>query len=412
MKGVCCAGFILNETTNQTPMNKIVHYLGLDVHKDSIAVSIAPAGSTEVRRYGIIGGTLEAVDKLVKRLSQPGIELRFVYEAGPCGFVLCRHLRSKGFQCEVVCPSLIPKKASDRVKTDRRDADQLARLYRAGELTFVHVPDQEDEAIRDLIRARTAAVNDQRQARNRLKGLLLRLGFRYTGKSSWTDAHKRYLSGLLMPQPAQQIVFQENIHAIDDATARVARLTQAVEDALAGWKWDPVVRALMSLRGFQILNAMTLIAETGDLSRFSNPRSLMHFFGLTPSEHTSSNKRVQGAITKCGNTHCRRVLTEAAWHYRLKPLVSEAMQKRQEHQKKEVRLTAWKAQQRLHKRFKQLATHKKSVVAVTAVARELTGFVWAIACQVKPAARPAAPEVVRTCRGKVYTLNPGKTFKK
>src|SRR6476661_806275 len=205
-------------------MNKIVHYIGLDVHKDSIAVSIAPQNSTEVRRYGIIGGTLDAVDNLLKRLSQPNIELRLVYEAGPCGFVLCRHLRGKGIHCDLVCPSLIPKKASDRVKTDRRDADQLARLYRAGELTAIHIPDQEDEAIRDLIRARTTAMDDQRRGRLRLKGFLLRLGFRYTGKSSWTDAHKRYLSALLMPQPAQQIVFQELIHAIDDASARLARL--------------------------------------------------------------------------------------------------------------------------------------------------------------------------------------------
>lgn len=393
-------------------MNKIVHYLGLDVHKESIAVSIAPQNCTEVRRYGIIGGTLDAVDKFIKRLCQPNVELRLVYEAGPCGFVLCRYLRSKGIYCDVVAPSLVPKKASDRVKTDRRDADQLARLYRAGELTPIHVPDQEDEAIRDLIRARSAAVNDQRQARNRLKGLLLRLGFRYTGKSSWTDAHKRYLSGLLMPQPAQQIVFQECIHAIDDASDRVQRLNRAVEDALAGWKWEPVVRALMSLRGFQILNAMTVVAEAGDLSRFNHPRSLMHFFGLTPSEHTSSDKRVQGGITKCGNAHCRRVLTEAAWHYRLKPLVSEAMQKRQEQQKKAVRLIAWKAQQRLHRRFKQLAVRKKSVVAVTAVARELVGFVWAIACQVKPVPREAAPESIRTCRGKLYALKPAATFKK
>ena len=392
-------------------MNKIVHYIGLDVHKESIAVSIAPQNSTEVRRYGVIGGTLDAVDKLIKRLSGPDVELRFVYEAGPCGFVLCRHLRSKGIHCDVVSPSLVPKKASDRVKTDRRDADQLARLYRAGELTPIHVPDQEDEAIRDLIRARTAAVNDQRQVRNRLKGFLLRQGFRYTGKSSWTDAHKRYLSGLLMPQPAQQIVFQECIHAIDDATERLERLTQAVEDALPGWKWEPMVRALMSLRGFQILNAMTIVAEAGDLSRFTDPRSLMHFFGLTPSEHTSSNKRVLGGITKCGNAHCRRVLTEAAWHYRLKPLVSQAMQKRQEHQGKEVRLIAWKAQQRLHKRFKQLAVRKKSVVAVTAIARELAGFVWAIALQVRPREQEAAPEIIRTCRGKVYTLKPEKALK-
>jgi transposase len=393
-------------------MNKIVHYIGLDVHKDSIAVSIAPQNSTEVRRYGIIGGTLQAVDNLLKKLAKPELELRWVYEAGPCGFVICRHLRSKGIHCDLVSPSLIPKKASDRIKTDRRDADQLARLYRAGELTPIHIPDQEDEAIRDLIRARTAAVYDQCRARNRLKGFLLRLGFRYTGKTSWNDAHKRYLSGLLMPRPAQQIVFQECIHAIDDALERVARLTQAVEDALPGWKWEPVVRALMSLRGLQSLSAMTLIAEAGDLSRFENPRSLMHFFGLTPSEHTSGDKRVQGGITKCGNAHCRRVLTEAGWHYRLKPLVSEAMQKRQEHQSKEVRLIAWKAQQRLHKRFKRLAVRKKSVVAVTAIARELAGFVWAIACQVKPAQRLPAPEIIRTCQGKVYRLNPEKKMPK
>jgi transposase len=211
-----------------------------------------------------------------------------------------------------------------------------------------------------------------------------------------------------MPRPAQQIVFQECIHAIDDASDRVVRLTLAVEEALAGWKWEPVVRALMSLRGLQSLSAMTLIAEAGDLSRFENPRSLMHFFGLTPSEHTSANKRVQGPITKCGNAHCRRVLTEAAWHYRLKPLVSEAMQKRQEHQNKEVRLIAWKAQQRLNKRFKRLAVRKKSVVAVTAIARELVGFVWAIACQAKPANRAPEPEVIRTCRGRVYRLDPPK----
>lgn len=393
-------------------MNKSVHYIGLDVHKDSIAVSIAPEGSTEVRRYGIIGGSLDAVDKLVKKLSSPGVALRFVYEAGPTGFVLCRHLRSKGVHCDIIAPSLIPKKASDRVKTNRRDADQLARLYRAGELTVIHIPDQEDEAIRDLVRARTAAVRDQRQARNRLKGFLLRLGFRYTGKSSWNDAHKRYLSKLIMPQAPQQIVFQEYIHAIDDASERVGRLSQAVEDALPGWKWEPVVRALMCLRGFQVLNAMTIVAEVGDLSRFDDPRSLMDFFGLTPSEHSTGDKRVQGPITKCGNAHCRRALVEAAWHYRLKPKVSEALQKRQEHQPKPVRLIAWKAQQRLHQRYQRLVARKKSVVAVTAVARELAGFVWAIAGQVKPAPKAPVPEIIRTCRGKVYQLDPDKKFKK
>jgi len=390
-------------------MNKTVHYLGLDVHKETIAVSIAPQNSTEVRRYGMIGGSLDAVDKLLKKLSQQqDIELRVAYEAGPCGFVICRHLRHQGFHCDVVAPSLIPKKASDKVKTDRRDADQLARLFRAGELTAIHVPDQEDEAVRDLVRARFAAMTDQRQARNRLKGFLLRLGFRYTGKSSWNDAHRRYLSGLIMPQAPQQIAFQEYLHAINDATERLERLTQAVEDALPGWKWEPVVRALMSLRGVQVLTAMTLVAEVGDFSRFADPRSLMHFFGLTPSEHSSGGSRTQGGITKCGNAHCRRVLTEAAWHYRLKPQVSEAMQKRQQQQSKPVRLIAWKAQQRLHKRFRQLSAKKKSVVAAAAIARELAGFVWAIACQVKPADQPAKPEIIRTCKGKVYQLDANK----
>jgi transposase len=245
-----------------------------------------------------------------------------------------------------------------------------------------------------------------------LKGFLLRLGFRYTGKSSWNDAHKRYLSSLVMPQGPQQIAFQEYIHAINDATDRLERLAKAVEDALPGWKWEPVARALMSLRGVQVLTAMTLVAEVGDFSRFDDPRSLMHFFGLTPSEHSSSDKRVQGGITRCGNAHCRRVLTEAAWHYRLTPKVSETIQKRQQGQSKPVRLIAWKAQERLHKRFRQLSAKKKSVVAATAVARELVGFVWAIACKVKPTAQPAAPEIIRTCRGKVYRLDLEKKFQK
>ena len=391
-------------------MNKTVHYIGLDVHKETIAVSIAPEATSEVRRYGIIGGSLDAVDKLLKKLSAPGVQLRLVYEAGPTGFVLCRHLRSRGLPCDITAPSLIPKKASDRVKTNRRDADQLARLYRAGELTLIHIPDQEDEALRDLVRARTAAVGDQRQARNRLKGFLLRLGYRYTGKRCWNEAHKRYLSKLIMPQPPQQIAFQEYIHAIDEATDRVQRLSQAVEDALPGWKWEPVVRALMCLRGFQGLTAMTIVAEVGDLSRFDDPRSLMNFLGLTSREHSTGDKRVQGSITKCGNAHCRRVLVEAAWHYRLKPKVSAAMQQRQQHQPKPVRLIAWKAQQRLHKRYQKLIVRKKSVVAVTALARELVGFVWAIACQVKPAPKAPVAEVIRTCRGKVYRLNAAKQF--
>ncbi|HEX4349637.1 MAG TPA: transposase [Verrucomicrobiae bacterium] len=211
-----------------------------------------------------------------------------------------------------------------------------------------------------------------------------------------------------MPRTAQQIAFQEYVHAINDATERLDRLSQAVENALVGWKWVPVVRALMSLRGVQVLTGMTLVAEVGDFSRFDNARSLMHFFGLTPSEHSSGGSRVQGGITKCGNVHCRRVLTGAAWHYRLTPKISEPLQKRQEGQSKEVRLIAWNAQKRLNQRFKQLSAKKKSVIAAAAVARELTGFVWAIARQIKPIEQPAAPEISRTCRGKVYHLDPNK----
>ena len=395
-------------------MNKKVHYLGLDVHKETIAVAIAPGGDTEVRSYGIIGGTLDALDKLIKKLQRPDVELRLVYEAGPCGYVIYRHLKNKGLHCEVVAPSLIPKKASDRVKTDGRDAQQLARLYRAGELTSIYVPDEEDEAVRDLVRARHAALIDQRKARQRLKGFLLRLGFRYTGKSSWNDAHQRYLARLTMPRLQQQIVFQEHIEAINVQTERLERLTQAMENALTGWKWEPVVRALMSLRGVQVIVAMTLVAEAGDMSRFDDPRQLMAYFGLVPTEHTSSDKRWQGGITKCGNGACRRVLIEAAWQYRLNPKVSPPLRQRQEKQTKTVRDISWKAQQRLHQRYKVLSARRKNKgVVVTALARELTGFVWAIACQLSApnklkAAKPSAPAP----RGRDYILDPHKKFQK
>jgi transposase len=396
-------------------MNKKVHYLGLDVHKETIAVAIAPGGDTEVRSYGIIGGTLDALDKLLRKLQQPDLELRLVYEAGPCGYVIYRHLKKKGLHCEVVAPSLIPKKASDRIKTDRRDAQQLARLYRAGELTTIYVPDEEDEAVRDLVRARHAAVIDQRKARQRLKGFLLRLGFRYTGKSSWNDAHQRYLARLTMPRPPQQIVFQEHIEAITVQTQRLERLTQAMENALTGWKWEPVVRALMSLRGVQVIVAMTVVAEAGDMSRFDEPRSLMAYFGLVPSEHTSSDKRWQGGITKCGNGACRRVLIEAAWQYRLNPKVSPQLRQRQEKQLKAVRDISWKAQQRLHQRYKALSGRRKNKgVVVTALARELTGFIWAITRQFNAAnklkaAKPSPPALTR---GREYVLDPHKKLQK
>ena len=362
-------------------MKKIV-YVGLDFHKESIVVATAPQGDTAVEIYGQIGGTLDALDKLIKKLEKPDVQLRFVYEAGPCGYVIYRHLQKRDYHCQVIAPSLTPTKASDRVKTDRRDARQIARLARAGELTAIYVPDQEDEAVRDLVRARDRAMVDQRRARQRLKGFLLRLGHRYTGKGNWSQAHLRYLATIKLSHAAQQIALQEYLEAITVATARLERLTKAIETALPDWKRAPIVRALMSLRGVALINAMTLVAEAGDLTRFDSPTQLMAYFGLTPSEYSSGEKRHQGGITKAGNGACRRALVEAAHHYRIAPRVSPAIQQRQQDQSKEVRAIAWKAQQRLHKRYKVLTgRHKKTVIVVTALARELCGFVWAIACQ-------------------------------
>jgi transposase len=373
-------------------MKKVI-YVGLDVHKESIVVATAPEGDTSAELYGEIGGTLDSLDKLIKKLDKSELELRFVYEAGPCGYVIYRHLKKRGYYCEVIAPSLIPTKASDRVKTDRRDARQLARLFRAGELTAIFVPDEEDEAVRDLVRARDRAMVDQRKARQRLKGFMLRLGLRYSGKGNWSAAHLRWLSTIKFSHASQQIVFQEYVEAITVATDRLERLSTAMEAALPVWKREPVVRALMSLRGVAIINGMTLVAEAGDLTRFDSPSQLMSYFGLTPSEYSSGERRQQGGITKAGNGACRKALVEAAHHYRIAPRVSREMQVRQEGQTKEVRAIAFKAQQRLHGRFKYLTGHhKKVVVVIAAVARELCGFVWAIACQV------SAPEKLKRCQ--------------
>jgi len=383
-------------------------HVGLDVHKETIAVALA-SGDGSVVHYGDIPGHLQAVHTLLKKLQKPGQELRFCYEAGPCGFVLCRHLRRKGLVCQVVAPSLIPQKAGDRIKTNARDAAQLARLFRAGELTAVRVPDETDEAIRDLIRGRLSAVFDQRRARQRLKGFLLRLGFRYPGKTSWTPAHMNYLSKLKMPHPAQQIVLEEYIGAIQSAGERLERLTTQVHGQLRDWKWEPVVRALMCLRGISVINAMTLVAEIGDIDRFNTPRQLMSFLGLVPSEHSSGNQRHQGAITKTGNGAARRALVEAAHQYRIPPRISPTIRQRQHGQPEAIRQIAWKAQQRLYARHRRLSARKKRAgVVVTALARELCGFVWAI-CRTHKTPTSHPPRTTRSPR--TYVLKPHLKFK-
>jgi len=367
---------------------KVMIYVGLDVHNDSIAVSLAPSDSTEVRRFGIIGGTHEHMLRFIKQLqsAHPGATLKFCYEAGPRGFPLCRFIRGLGHECIMVCPSRVPRRPGDRVKTDRRDADQLARLLRAGELSGIHIPDPEDEAMRDLLRSRDQVRRAQHRARQQLKMFLLRHNFRYAGTTSWTPAHLRYLARIKMPFPAQQFALQELMNSITEAGERLERFDAQLAREVAGWRWEPAVRALMSLRGVALLNAATLIAELGDLNRFTRPAQLMSYLGLVPSEHTSAEDRQQGGITKMGNGYARRALVEAAHHYRVPARITPHLQKRQENLPRGVTDAAWEAQRRLHHRYKQMSGpgRKKAPVVITALARELSGFVWAIARQVQP----------------------------
>lgn len=363
-------------------MEHTITYVGLDVHKETIAVALAEGGKRqEVREYGKIANTPTALTTLVARLARGGGTLRFCYEAGPCGYGIQRQLAAAGHDCVVVAPSLIPRKPGERIKTDRRDAINLARLHRAGDLTPVWVPDHAHEAIRDLVRARQAAVRTLRQARQQLSGFLLRHGHHYN-RPAWTLMHRRWLAGLTFAHAAHYIVMEDCIAAVEAAMARRDRLEAHIEAALADWSLAPVVRALQALRGMALVGAATLIAELGDITRFDNPRQLMAYLGLVPSEHSSGSTRRQGGITKAGNGAARRMLIEAAWSYRFPARISRDQLLRQETLAKPIRDTAWKAQERLCRRYRKLSQAGKPPTVVTAaIARELSGFVWAIARQ-------------------------------
>ncbi|MFT0174815.1 IS110 family transposase [Paraburkholderia mimosarum] len=364
-------------------MNKFSKYVGLDVHQETAAVAVADTAG-EVRYVGEIVNTPEAIAKLVAQLKRGTGRLAFCYEADPCGYTICRQLRELKQDCQVVAPSLIPRKPGERVKTDRRDALSLARLYRAGELSPVWIPDQA-EALRDLTRAREDLKHLQRQAKQRLLSFLSRHGHRYTGRSRWTQAHWRWLEGIRFARPEQQIVLQEYIDTVQACGGRVVSLDREVETAAHASPAWPVIEALMALRRICLLAAVTVIAELGDLARFAGAPQLMAYLGLVPSEHSSGKRERRGAITKTGNSHVRRVLVEAAWTYRHAARKTAILQRRAERTPPEVQEIAWSTQKRLCQRFRNLMAHGKLKSQVcTAIARELVEFIWAIGQHVAP----------------------------
>jgi len=359
-----------------------VRFLGLDVHADTIAAAIAePDG--EVRQLGIIPNRLESVRKLVKKV-QPLSNLRACYEAGPTGYVLYWQLTALGVKCEVIAPSLVPTKAGDRVKTDRRDAAKLARSYRSGDLTAVWVPDAAHEALRDLVRAREDAKQDQTRARHRLGKFLLRHGKRPEGTMKlWTAKYMDWLKRQVQfDQPALEATFLDYVHEVKQQAERIVELEKAIDRAIAAAppQIRAVVEALQALRGVAKITAVSIVAEGGSFSRFENPRLLMGYSGMVASEYSSGSKIQRGGITKTGNAHLRRVIGEAAWAYQRRPWVGGFLRKRQQGLDQDVKDIAWKAQQRLHSRYTKLSARgKNKLQVVTAVGRELLGFVWAIA---------------------------------
>ena len=365
-----------------------VKFIGMDVHKKTITVAIADESrQNQPRVYGTINNDLSALDKFCRKMVSTANQLHFVYEAGPCGYGICRHLTEKGFDCMVAAPSLIPKKSGDRIKNDRRDAKMLARLHRADELTAVYVPNAQDEAMRDLSRAREDAVMVAKKAKQRLKAFLLRNSVVFTGSSQWSKAYFKWLADIAMPYPAQQVALQEYIYAVHESLNRVTRLTDQIRQMVPGWRLAPIVSALQAARGVSLVVAVTVLAELGDLSRFEKPSQLMAHLGLVPSEHSTGESIKRGGITKTGNSHARKILVEAAWAYRMQARVSRLLLKRQQGLPDQVCKIAWKAQLRLCARYRRLvAKGKTKQKVVTAIARELSAFLWAIAKQVQPLA--------------------------
>lgn len=373
-------------------MEKKLRFLGLDVHAETIAVAVAePEG--EVRSLGVIPNHAESVRRLVKKLGAVA-QLRACYEAGPTGYMLYWQLTELGVDCAVVAPTLVPTKAGDRVKTDRRDAVKLARCHRAGDLTAVWVPDEDTEALRDLVRAREAAKQDQLRARHRLSKFLLRTGQRpAAGIKPWTQPYMSWVRQLRYELAARDWTRLDYLHEVEHMSERVKRLEEVIREAvkLAPAGMQEVIRGLQSLRGVAEISAVTIVAELGRISRFEGARQLMGYSGAVPSEGSSGKRQQRGGITKTGNAHLRRIAIEAAWSYRLRPAVGPGLRRRQQGVPEGIKEIAWKAQLRLHKRYARLAaTGKDHRTIVTAVGRELLGFIWAIGVRTETAARAVA----------------------
>jgi len=361
-------------------------FVAFDTSKLRNAVAIADAGRTgEIRFLGEIDNTPAATAKLARKLADKYARLTFCYEAGPTGYGVYRQITGLGHECMVCAPSLIPKKPGDRVKTNRRDAVSLVKLLRAGELTAVWVPDRHHEAMRDLTRAREAAVMDSRRKRQQVSAFLLRQGLHYPGKDTWGKKHMNWLTSQKLEFLEQRIAFEEMMLAVRQGQERLERLEQAVHSAVPDWSLAPVVTALMAMRGMDVISAATFLAEIGDLSRFQTPSELMGYLGLTPSEDSTGDKIKRGPITKAGNRRARRMLVECAWSYQHPPRVGRDKQAKVAAAPRAVREIAWKAQCRLNKRYRALIRRGKlKTVAITAVARELAGFIWAVAREITP----------------------------
>jgi transposase len=366
-------------------------YVGMDVHKDQIAIAVADSlRGSEVRYWGQISSNGVSLRRMLRKLVATHGELLVCYEAGPCGYWIYRQLVHDAIPCMIVAPSQIPKTVSEvRMKNDRRDAVMLARLLRAGELTSVWVPDETHEAMRDVVRARHACSNDRRRARQRIQSFLLKYHYSYSGKA-WTARHRVWLSDRTFAVTAQQVAFQNYLNALEQIESRMAELEQQIQLLLPDWSLAPQVIALQALKGVALTIAVSFVCEVGDIRRFDHPRQLMAYLGLVPGEHSSGGKVRTRGITKVGNRHLRSLLFEAAWNYTRTPKVGQYMRQHRPAETPQSAIDiAWKAQVRLHRRYKALvARGKRGTVAITAVARELVGFMWAISIEAAPAPSP------------------------